>query len=69
MEFHKKWIYKALTWRVSMMLLGGGIVHLTTGQWKFAALFVAVHTPLSIAWYIGHEKLWHMWESREDNSV
>ena len=60
-----RWIAKALTWKFSSTLLGGAIVHLTTGEWKVAALYVCIYTPISLLWFVGHEWLWQLWKLRK----
>lgn len=61
----KKWIYKAVTWKVISILLGGGVVHWLTGTYRVAIDYLLIYTPLSLAAYFGHEMLWQWWKNRQ----
>ena len=64
-KFKKKWIYKAFTWKIISILLGGGVVHWLTGEFKMATDYLLVYTPLSLLLYFLHEAGWQWAKNRK----
>jgi len=64
-RFKKRWIFKALTWKVISILLGGGVVHYLTGEFSMAKSYLLWYTPISLFFFFLHEAGWQWWKNRQ----
>jgi adenylylsulfate kinase len=57
-DSHVRSIAKALSWRITALIVTGVLVLLITGSLEFAAAVGAADTLLKIGLYYLHERIW-----------
>ena len=62
-RFKKRWIFKACTWKLISILLGGAVVYWLTGVAAMASNYLLVYTPISLVAYVAHELVWQWWKN------
>ncbi len=58
METRARSIIKALTWRVTALLITTGVVWLVTGKVELAVEIGLLDTLIKLGVYYGHERCW-----------
>jgi uncharacterized membrane protein len=65
MRFKARWVWKSISYRATSSLIGAAVVWYLTGSWFSSGLYALFYTPIALAWFCLHEKLWHMWKIRD----